>query len=78
VVVGAVLVGNAELPSLISIKFKRASGVYRILKAKSKYDYYRAQLQATLSEARADIVENEQFLDPVLKHAAQIREAQRM
>lgn len=32
VAIGVIVIGNSELPSLISIKFKEASGVYRILK----------------------------------------------
>ncbi|KAI8057143.1 hypothetical protein BDF22DRAFT_227395 [Syncephalis plumigaleata] len=59
--VGAVIIGNTRLESLLTIEFMSGNGVYTAAKAKSLLDYYQSQLIIQLARVRVSLREHADY-----------------
>ncbi|KAI9592098.1 hypothetical protein BDF19DRAFT_498830 [Syncephalis fuscata] len=59
--VGAIVIGNSRLESLLTIEFSEGGGVYTATRAKSLLDYYQSQLFMKLGRVRVSLREHADY-----------------
>ncbi|KAI8820653.1 uncharacterized protein EV422DRAFT_58087 [Fimicolochytrium jonesii] len=70
---GAITMGLPDLPTILVMHYKEASGNYEIVKSRSVYDYYRTDLNLSLKKVKLTMGPNVDYREPVLNHAARTR-----
>ncbi|KAJ3022828.1 hypothetical protein HKX48_005162 [Thoreauomyces humboldtii] len=70
---GAITIGLPDLPSILILHYKEASGSYEAVKSRSIHDYYRTDLNLAFKKMKASLCTNVDYREPVLNQAARIR-----
>ncbi|KAJ3173047.1 hypothetical protein HDU88_004506 [Geranomyces variabilis] len=70
---GAITIGLPDLPSILIIHYKEASGAYEAVKSRSAHDYYRTDLNLAFKKVKVNLGTNVDYREPVLNQAARVR-----
>ncbi|KAI0051792.1 hypothetical protein FA95DRAFT_1675579 [Auriscalpium vulgare] len=71
---GAIICGNHSTPSLLIAEFSRAESIFGTVPSKSPMDLYRQLLNIKFEGANVSMVENDQFIAPMLATGEQLKE----
>jgi hypothetical protein len=55
---GAVMIGNTELKSMLVMKTAQATGIYNIVKPRSKTDFYKSEIDVVLRRTQINLKDN--------------------
>ncbi|KAJ3160450.1 hypothetical protein HDU86_000784 [Geranomyces michiganensis] len=70
---GAITIGLPDLPSILIIHYKEASGAYEAVKSRSAHDYYQTDLNLAFKKVKINLGTNVDYREPVLNQAARVR-----
>ncbi|TPX35158.1 hypothetical protein SeMB42_g07226 [Synchytrium endobioticum] len=72
---GAVMIGNPDLPNILTISYHDAKGTYEIAKPRSPHDLYSSNITVKYNQAKFKMQLNSDYKEPILNQASRMRDS---